>query len=125
CVRAAVPVDARGREARNQLLALSAVHGAVSVRARVCGRVPHLPRGADARRRRALEHRGMSAVLQEVLVAVLVTACALYSAWRLLWAALRLRCLDALAALPVARTAPWLTALRRHTLSRLGAGCGS
>src|SRR6202035_1720888 len=84
----------------NQLLALSAVHGAVSVRARICGRVPHLPRGADARRRRGLGQRGMSAVLQQVLVAVLVTACALFSAWRLLSARLRLRCLDALAAVP-------------------------
>ena len=67
----------------------------------------------------------MSMVLQQVLVAVLVTACALFSAWRLLSARLRLRCLDALAALPGARTAPWLTAVRRRTLSRLGAGCGS
>ena len=53
----------------------------------------------------------MSAVLQQVLVAVLVTACALYSAWRLLSARLRLRCLDALAALPRLdpgpRTPPW------------------
>jgi len=49
----------------------------------------------------------MSAVLQEVLVAVLVTACALFSTWRLLSARLRLRCLDALAAVPGARTARW------------------
>lgn len=66
----------------------------------------------------------MSAVLQEVLVAVLVAACALFSTWRLLSARLRLRCLDALGAVPGARTARWLTALRRRTLSRLGAGCG-
>ena len=66
----------------------------------------------------------MSAVLQEVLVAVLVTACALFSAWRLLSARLRLRCLDALAALPGARTARWLTAARQRALSGLGAGCG-
>jgi hypothetical protein len=66
----------------------------------------------------------MSAVLQQVLVAVLVTACALYSAWRLLSARLRLRCLEALAALPGARTAPWLTAARQRVLSGLGAGCG-
>ncbi len=64
----------------------------------------------------------MSAVLQQVLVAVLVTACALFSAWRLLSARLRLRCLDALAALPGARTARWLMAARRRALSRLGAG---
>jgi len=67
----------------------------------------------------------MSAVLQQVLVAVLVTACVLFSAWRLLSARLRLRCLDALAALPGARTARWLTAARRRALSRLGAGCGA
>jgi hypothetical protein len=66
----------------------------------------------------------MSAVLQEVLVAVLVTACALYSAWRLLSARLRLRCLDALAALPGAPRVPWLTAARQRVLSGLGAGCG-
>ena len=66
----------------------------------------------------------MSVVLQQVLVAVLVAACALFSAWRLLSARLRLRCLDALAALPGAHTARWLTAARRRALSRLGAGCG-
>jgi len=66
----------------------------------------------------------MSVVLQQVLVAVLVTACALFSAWRLLSARLRLRCLDALAALPGAHTARWLTAARRRALSGLGAGCG-
>ncbi len=67
----------------------------------------------------------MSAVLQEVLVAVLVTACALFSTWRLLSARLRLRCLDALAAVPGARTARWLTAARQRLLSGLSAGCGS
>ena len=67
----------------------------------------------------------MSAVLQEELVAALVTACALFSTWRLLSARLRLRCLDALAAVPGARTARWLTAARRRALSRLGAGCGA
>ena len=66
----------------------------------------------------------MNAVLQEVLVAVLVTACALFSAWRLLSARLRLRCLDALAALPVARTARWLAAARQRLLAGLGGGCG-
>jgi len=68
----------------------------------------------------------MNAVLQGVLVAVLVTACALFSAWRLLSARLRLRCLDALAtALPGARTARWLTAARQRLLSGLGGACGS
>ena len=66
----------------------------------------------------------MSAVLQEVLVAVLVVACAWFSAWRLLSARLRLRCLDALSALPGARSMRWLTTLRQRTLSGLGAGCG-
>jgi hypothetical protein len=66
----------------------------------------------------------MSAVLQEVLVAVLVAACALFSAWRLLSARLRLRCLDALSALPGAPSVRWLTALRQRTLSGLGGGCG-
>ena len=52
-VRAAVPVDARGGEARNQLLALSAVHGGLPVRARLPGALHHLPGGARARRRGA------------------------------------------------------------------------
>ena len=66
----------------------------------------------------------MNAVLQEVLVAVLVTACALFSAWRLLSARLRLRCLDALAAMPGA-SRQRRTAARQRVLSGLGAGCGA
>ena len=42
-VRAAVPVDAGHGEARDQLLALSADHGRLPVRAGLCGVVPHLP----------------------------------------------------------------------------------
>ena len=43
-VRAAMPVDARGREARNQLVALPHHHGGLSVRAGLHRLVHHLPR---------------------------------------------------------------------------------
>ena len=43
-VRAAVPVDAGRGQARNQLVALSAHHGGLSVRAGLPGLVHHLPR---------------------------------------------------------------------------------
>jgi hypothetical protein len=65
----------------------------------------------------------MSAMLQVVLVAVVVGACILYSAWRLASLALRLRLLDALARLPGARGATWLGVLRARTLARLQSGC--
>jgi hypothetical protein len=65
----------------------------------------------------------MSPLLQVVLVAVAVGACTLYSAWRLASLALRLRLLEALAALPGARSASWLGALRARTLAQLQSGC--
>ena len=120
-VRAAVPLDARGGEARNQLLALPAVHGGVSVRARLPRRLPHLPRGIAVRRR---GHR-MSAVLQGLIVGLVVLACAIYSTWRLLSARLRLRVLDALSVLPGLKAAAWFAALRARTLSKSAGGCGS
>ena len=43
-VRAAVPVDARGGQARNQFLALSHHHGRLSVRAGLSRLVRHVPR---------------------------------------------------------------------------------
>src|SRR5215469_3913965 len=99
-------------------MALSAVHGGLSVCARLSRRVRHLPRGAAARRRR------MSALLQQFVVGVLVIACALFAAWRLSTARLRLRALDALGLLPMVRSASWLAALRRRTLAGLGGACG-
>jgi hypothetical protein len=66
----------------------------------------------------------MSTLLQQLLVGVLVAGCALFSAWRLATVALRLRALDALAALPGARRMPWLATLRQRTLARRTAACG-
>ena len=65
----------------------------------------------------------MSLPLQDVLVAVLVAACALFSAWRLMSLRARLRCLDALGALPGAHQVRALASLRARTLAQLGAGC--
>ena len=66
----------------------------------------------------------MSMLVQQFLVGVLVIACALFAAWRLSTARLRLRALDALGAWPVVRGASWLAALRRRTLAGLGGACG-
>jgi hypothetical protein len=66
----------------------------------------------------------MSLLLQQFLVGALVIACALFAAWRLSTARLRLRALDALGTWPVVRGAPWLAILRRRTLAGLGGACG-
>jgi hypothetical protein len=66
----------------------------------------------------------MSLPLQQILVGVLVAACALFSAWRLATVPLRLRALDALVALPGVQWLPWLTRLRQRTLARRTAACG-
>jgi hypothetical protein len=66
----------------------------------------------------------MNAVLQQVLVAVLVAACALVSAWRLASVRVRLRALAALGALPAVREARWLARLKQRTLAQFTAGCG-
>jgi hypothetical protein len=64
----------------------------------------------------------MSLVLQEVLVGMLVAACALYSAWRLATVGVRLRALEKLEALPGARS--WLAPLKARTLAQLTSACG-
>ena len=67
----------------------------------------------------------MSVLLQQFVAGVLVVACALFAAWRLSTARLRLRALDALGTLPGIRSASWLATLRRHTLAGLGSAfCG-
>jgi hypothetical protein len=65
----------------------------------------------------------MSVVLQQFVVGVLVIACALFAAWRLASARMRLAALEALGALPLVRNAAWLGTLRRRTLQGLGRGC--
>ena len=65
----------------------------------------------------------MSPLLQSVLVSLVVAACALYSAWRLVSLKFRLRVIDALGSLPPALTTPWLAALRRRALAQLAGGC--
>ena len=67
----------------------------------------------------------MSALLQGLVVAVLVTLCVLYSVWRLLSARLRMSVMDALARLPYIGSARWFAALRAHAVAKLAAGCGS
>jgi len=66
----------------------------------------------------------VSLLLQQLLVGTLVIACALFAAWRLSTARLRLRALDALSAWPVVGGASWLATLRRRTLAGLGGACG-
>ncbi len=67
----------------------------------------------------------MSGVLQGLIVTVVVLLCALYSAWRLFPARLRVRVMDALARVPGLGTAPWFEALRAHAIAKLAAGCAA
>jgi hypothetical protein len=66
----------------------------------------------------------MSLLLQQLVVGVLVIACALFGAWRLSSVRLRLRALETLGTLPGVRSASWLASLRRRTLEGLGGACG-
>ena len=63
-------------------------------------------------------------LVQQFVAGVLVIACALFAAWRLSTARLRLRALDALGTWPFVRGAAWLGTLRRRTLEGLGSACG-
>ena len=65
----------------------------------------------------------MSVAVQSVVVAFIVAWCAVFAAWRLASVALRLRVLDALAALPAVVTTPWLARLRARTLARAAGAC--
>ena len=67
----------------------------------------------------------MSLALQVIIVALVVTACALYSTWRLLSGAARLRTLAALARVPGVASMGWFAALEARTRAGLGGGCGS
>jgi hypothetical protein len=66
----------------------------------------------------------VSVLIQQFVVGVLVIGCALFAAWRLSTARLRLRALEALGTWPVVRRASWLATLRRRTLEGLGSACG-
>ena len=66
----------------------------------------------------------MSLGLQQLLVGVLVIACTLFSAWRLMTVRLRLRTLALLGALPGAGRAAWLGRLRARTLAQQVSACG-
>ena len=63
-------------------------------------------------------------LVQQFVVSVLVMACALFAAWRLSTARLRLRALDALGTWPLVRRTSWLAVLRRRTAEGLGGACG-
>jgi hypothetical protein len=66
----------------------------------------------------------MSLWLQQLLVGVLVIACVLFSAWRLMTVRVRLRTLTLLGALPAIGRAAWLARLRERTLARQLSACG-
>ena len=66
----------------------------------------------------------MSVLLQQWLAGVLVLACALFAAWRLMSVALRLRTLDALGKLPGVARASWRARLRARLLARQSSACG-
>ena len=65
------------------------------------------------------------AALQSILVALIVGACVIYSAWRLTSVRVHLRVLDVLGAVGEARPEGWLGRLRNRELSKLGGSCGA
>ena len=67
----------------------------------------------------------MSFVLQVIVVAALVSACAVYSLWRLLSSAARLRALAALARVPALASMGWFARLQARTRAGSSAGCGT
>jgi hypothetical protein len=66
----------------------------------------------------------MSVLLQQLVVGVLVIACALFAAWRLSTVRVRLRALEALGVWPGLRRASWLVRLRERTLAQQLRACG-
>lgn len=67
------------------------------------------------------------ASLQSILVAVIVGACVIYSAWRLTSVRVHLRVIDVLGAFGAGEARPdgWLSRLRNRELSKLGGSCGA
>ena len=66
----------------------------------------------------------MSLALQQLLVALLVVACALYSAWRLATVRVRLRWLELMGTLPGLARTRWLGRLQARTRAQSTAACG-
>jgi hypothetical protein len=60
---------------------------------------------------------------ESLLVGLIVAVCALVSVWRLMSIRLRLKALEALAALPAGAGGTLVAKLRRKTLAKLSGGC--
>ncbi|MDB6090353.1 MAG: hypothetical protein JWN85_3137 [Gammaproteobacteria bacterium] len=67
----------------------------------------------------------MEGMLENVVVGVIVAGSAIFSAWRLLSARLRLRLLDFVAPLLEKIAGPAVARLRSRTLQQLGGACGA
>jgi hypothetical protein len=68
----------------------------------------------------------MEALLQEVLVAVIVAGCALFSAWRLMSLRMRMRTLDLMGpVLGKLGAATFVARLRTQTIGQLAGGCSA
>lgn len=65
------------------------------------------------------------ATLESWVAALIVSACALFSLWRLISVRLRLKTLDALSRLPVMAGGYLAMTLRRKLLGRVSGGCAS
>jgi len=66
----------------------------------------------------------VSLLLQQLLVGLLVSGCALFAAWRLASVSLRLRALEGLRTWPGLRRARWLLRLRERAQAQQLRGCG-
>jgi hypothetical protein len=68
----------------------------------------------------------MTLVLENLLVALVVAGCAVFSTWRLLSPKLRMRVLDLIDPVLSKVARGWIARLRSRTLQQLaGGGCGS
>ena len=67
------------------------------------------------------------AALQGIIVALIVSVCAIYSAWRLTSARFHLRVIEMLGAFGGGAVRPdgWIGRLRSRELSKLGGSCGA
>jgi len=72
------------------------------------------------------ERAEMETVLQEVLVAIIVAGCVVFSAWRLMSLRMRMRTLDVMGPLlGKLGAANWVTRLRAQTIGQLAGGCSA